>query len=149
MSRLAALVRAWLDVPSRAEVMPRLRETRVVVTALASERAACHDPSTSLLAMNEAMAHATRVCTDYMACRPLEEPQRPLVPMEPAPAPAAPPPGFVALALAAALAVLFAGLLSMRPGGCTIRGGESCSDTGGCVDLRRPDAAVPAPGGPL
>ncbi len=147
MSRAQALLRRWLDVPSRAELMPKLREVRVVVTALASERAAAVDPETDFAGAVEAARHADDVCRRYMACAPLEEePQRPLVPMEPAPR-ATPAPRWLRLVWAAALLALGAAAGALH--GCTIRGGESCSDVG-CTDLRRPaDAAVPAPGGPL
>lgn len=122
MTRVKALLRHWLDTPSRAEVMPKIREVRVVVTALASERAACHDPSASLPAMNEAMAHATKVCRLYMACAPLED--RP-APVEPAPLDRGEHTARVVLLLyAAALALGLAALLI----GCTIRGGACESD---------------------
>ncbi len=146
MSRVQALLRRWLDVPSRAEIQPKLREVRAVVTALASERAAFFDREARSGAIAEASQHADAVCCRYMACAPLEEEsQRPLVPLEPTPEPTRRPAWLAPVLFAAALALALAAQLL----GCTIRGGESCSDTGGCVDLRRSDAAVPAPGGPL
>ena len=117
MTRLRALLRCWLDVPSRAEMRPLRRDVAsqgTLWSLLALERQSCDLTADRWL---EARADLDRALEAHGQLRPL-------VPLEAPQPPAEPPPGFVALCIAAALAVLVGGLLSMRPGsGCTIRGG--------------------------
>ena len=137
MSRLAALVRHVLDVPSRTEVHT-LRRGLADQGMLWSLTALERRPPAAYLP-GEAGADLDRALDDFGGLVPL-------VPAQPAP-PSGPPPWFIALAVLAWLVAMLLALSALPS--CTIRGAESCSDVGGCVDMRRPDAAVPSPGGPL
>lgn len=136
MTRLAALIRDALDVPSRAEVRA-LRQRQVEQSMLWSLTALERTPPEGYLP-GEAAADLDHALAAYGGLQPLAPP---------APLPERPP---IAVMLAAAALLLILAASTMVS--CTIRGAESCSDVGGCerpdmraVDLR--PVCVPAPGG--
>jgi hypothetical protein len=148
VSRLAAYLRHQLGAASAAELRALRREVAGqgqlwTLTALERQPPPAYLPGEATADLDRALAkHGSLV---------------PLVPMPPLPPPAAPPPGFVALCWAMALAALLAAGISIWPG-CTIRGGacgseDSCAPGESCIGGRcmvapRP-RPVPAPGGPI